>query len=166
MEISPANPPFFAEIFIDDSQLTYMAYNIFKGRIRNILTGYHNTLKSRKLSNERDFIGSTTSFFRNRSVQYGGYNLRIRSAYIDRSPIVQFYHITPWPNPDRREVGDMLLVSKFIRGGQIIKNRATIVQCKFTKMYKRSWKDIDTAQLYLIYRWPDFERVRPKPKKL
>lgn len=143
-----------------------MAYSIFKGRIRNILARYHNTLKSPQLSNERDFIKHTTSFFRNRSVSYGGQYLRIRSAYIDRSPIVEFFHRTPWPNPDRREVGDILLVSKFIRGGQIIKNRATIVQSKFTRMQQRSWKAIDTAQFYLVYGWPDFIRVRPKPRKL
>jgi len=143
-----------------------MAYSIFKGRIKNLLDRYHNFLKLHQLSHERDFIKRTTAFFRNRSVSYGGQSLKIRSAYIDRSPIVEFFHRTPWSNPARREVGDILLVSKFIREGQIIKNRATIVQSKFTRMQQRSWKAIDTAQFYLVYEWPDFKRVHPKPRKI
>jgi len=137
-----------------------------KSRIRQVLANYHNTLKFPTLTDERGFIKRTTSFFRSRPVWHGRSFLITRSAYIDRSPIVEFHHTTPWPNPDKREVGDILFVSKLKRGNKIVKKKAIIVQSKFTKSHQRSWKNIDTAQFYLTLKWPDLTRVSPKPKKL
>jgi len=79
---------------------------------------------------------------------------------------VRFHHPTPWPNPDEKEVGDLLFVLKLKKSTQIIEKRALIVQSKFTGTNQRSWKKVDTAQFYLILKWPSFTRVNPSPQKL
>lgn len=142
-----------------------MVFNAYvKSKIRQLLINYHRQLNSPKLSNERDFIKCTTSFFQNCSISHGRLSFKTRSANIDRSPLVQFYPNKPWMNPCTREIGDLLFISKFIRGHQIVRKRAAIVQSKFTGTGQRSWKGIDTAQFYFILRWPYFIRINPKPQ--
>lgn len=137
----------------------------FKNRIRCLLNQYHRQINHPRLSNEREFIKRTALFFRKQTVSHGQESLISRSANIDRSPLVRFRHPTPWPNPDVREVGDLLFVIKFKKGTQIIEKRALIVQSKFTGTSRRSWKDINTAQFYLILKWPSFTRVNPGPPR-
>lgn len=143
-----------------------MVLNVqFISKIRQILVDYHRELHCPELLDERDFIKRTATFFRNRRISHGQESLTSRSTNIDKSPLVRFHHTTPWPNPDIREIGDLLFVSKFKTGNRIVKRTGVIVQSKFTGKRQRSWKGIDTAQLYLIFRWPDFTRVSPTPQK-
>lgn len=143
-----------------------MVLNVhFKSKIRQLLIDYHRKLSYPKLLDEREFIRRTESFFRNRLITDGQESFTTRSANIDKSPLVKFYHNTPWPNPDTKEIGDLLFVSKFKVRNRIIKKRGVIVQSKFTRKRLRSWKAIDTAQFYFIHKWPDFTRVSPTPQK-
>jgi hypothetical protein len=135
-----------------------------KDRIRQTLVKYHSRLDSPVLHDERDFVSRTVAFFRHVSVAHGRESFTTNARSIDKSPIVEFLHSTCWNNPARREIGDLLLVSKLKRGNQVITRRAVIVQSKFTQISQRIW-NVDTAQFYLVSNWPTFRRIRPEPQK-
>ena len=137
-----------------------------KDKIRQTLVNYHKNLSSPKLSDELDFVHRTASFFKNRSVNHGQQSFSTNARSIDKSPIVEFFHTTPWKNPAAKEIADLLFVSKFKKGNSVIEKRAVIVQSKFARTDQRFWKNIDTAQFYLVLNWPAFTRIKPGPPKL
>lgn len=134
-----------------------------KSRVKHLLDQYHTQVDHSKLTDERDFIRRTSSFFKNQTISYGQASFTTQSANIDGSPIVRFQHPTPWPNPDSKELGDLLFIIKHKRGPKVVEKRAIIVQSKFARTSQRSWKRIDTTQFYLLLRWPSFTRVSPGP---
>lgn len=136
-----------------------------KSMIRQILVNCHLNLSYPKLSDELDFIHRTSSFFQNISISYGQQSFTTRARSIDKSPIVAFYHSTPWKNPALKEMADLLFVSKIRRGNCVIEKRAILIQSKFTQTGQRLWKSIDTAQFFLVLRWPAFTRLKPRPQK-
>jgi len=62
------------------------------------------------------------------------------------------------------ELADLLFVYKHFLNGVLDAYRAVLVQAKYTKGKKKSWK-IDTDQFYFLTQWPRFRIVRPAFKK-
>jgi hypothetical protein len=143
-----------------------MALNAqLKKRIRQMLANYHANLISPPLNGELDFIKRSVLFLGNAYGTNGYETFITRSANIDKSPIVEFLHQVHCQNPTHREIGDILLVSKIIHYGRLVRYRAILVQSKLTKNQQMRWAGVDTAQLFLISMWPSFLRVKPQPRK-
>jgi len=135
-----------------------------KDEIRQTLVDYHNNLGSPKLCDELDFIHRTVAFFKHVSVAHGHQSFTTSARSIDKSPIVEFLHSTPSNNPAKKEIADLLFVSKFKKGNHVTEKRAVVVQSKFNQTEQRLWK-FDTAQFYLVSKWPPFSRIKPGPPK-
>jgi len=136
-----------------------------KKQIKLILKHYEFNLNFPRLIDEVDFIKRTTGFFSKFSFSVGQTSLTTRTRFLHQSPKFNFNHSTPCKNPATREMADLMFITKFKKGKRIIRKRATIVQAKFTKTTDRKWKGIDTAQLYLISKWPAFTMVSPSPQR-
>lgn len=136
-----------------------------KNKIRKMLDIYHSNLKSPQLTGELDFINRSVRFLGNAYGTHAYETFITRSKNIDKSPIAEFFHQVSCPNPSRREIADILLVSKIIHYGRLVRYRAILVQSKLTKNPQTKWSGVDSAQFYLVLNWPSFTRVKPKPLK-
>lgn len=137
----------------------------FKTQFRAALTNYHQSLWNLPLSREMDFIDRTVASFRNLNIRSEQHNLKTRSKRIHLTPQVRFYR-SPLLLAGKHttvEMGDLLLIFKHFLNGTLNAYRGIIVQAKYTKGNKRSWK-IDADQFYFLTQWPRFQIARPTSK--
>lgn len=135
---------------------------LIKDQFKLTLQNYHTSLLNPPLSNERDFIDRTIRNFNRLNFTVGNQSLRSRSKKIHLTPMVRFFMPSNKSTPV--EMGDLLFVCKYFLNGSLCAHRATIIQAKFTKAKKKSWK-IDTSQFYFLTQWPCFSMVRPRSNK-
>lgn len=138
---------------------------LLKTRFKAALSNYHQSLWRPSLSGEIDFIDRTVASFQNLNIPAGNQSLKTRSKRIHLTPQVRFYRY-PLLFPSKHttvEMGDLLFIYKHFLNGGLDAYRAIIVQAKYTKGKKKSWK-IDTDQFYFLTRWPRFKIVRPASK--
>lgn len=140
--------------------------NLIINRLKNSLRSYHSSLENPPLVNEVDFIKRTVTAFQNLNYTAGGQTISSRSIIIHSKPIIQYYPKGPlFPHIFRRvEMGDILLVSKQVIDGVLESYRGSIIQAKFTKRMKRTWK-VNSNQFFFLSEWPVFTIYRPRIKK-
>jgi len=139
---------------------------LLKTRFKAALSNYHRILRRPSLSGEIDFIDRTVASFQNLNIPAGNQTLKTRSKRIHLTPQVRFYRYSLL-HPGKHttvEIGDLLFIYKHFLNGILDAYRAIIVQAKYTKGKKKSWK-IDTDQFYFLLQWPRFKIVRPASKK-
>ena len=137
-----------------------------KTQFKKALSNYHQSLWKPSLSGEIEFIDRTVASLQNLNFFGGKQSLKTRSKSIHLTPHVRFYR-HPLLHPNKHttvEMGDLLLVYKHFRDGVLDTYRAIIVQAKYTKGKKKTWR-IDTNQFYFLTQWPRFRIVRPTSKK-
>ena len=139
---------------------------LLKTQFRAALSNYHQSLWRPPLSGELDFIDRTVASFQNLNIPAGRQSLKTRSKRIHLTPQVRFYRYgLLFPSKHTTvEMGDLLFIYKHYLNGVLDAYRAIIVQAKYTKGKKRSWR-IDTNQFYFLAQWPSFRIVRPAFKK-
>ena len=149
------------------TQVIGMKLNIaLKRGFKSALKRYHQSLWKRPPSRELDFINRTVASFKSLKISAGGQSLKARSKRIHLKPMVEYY---PYglllPNVHTTvEMGDLLFIYKHFLNGFLGAYRAVIVQAKYTKGKKRSWR-IDTDQFYFLNHWPHFRIVKLVSKK-
>jgi len=139
---------------------------LLKTQFRAALSNYHQSLWRRPLSGEIDFIDRTVASFQNLNLPAVNQSLKTRSKKIHPIPQVRFYRYgLLFPTQHTTvEMGDLFFVYKHFLNGALDAYRAIIVQAKYTKGNKRSWK-IDPDQFYFLTQWPNFRIVRPAFRK-
>lgn len=137
-----------------------------KAQFRATLDNYHKYLWIPSLSGEIDFINRTVAVFRKLSIFTAKQSLKTRAKKIHLTPLVKYYRSTLFSpsQPITVELADLLFIYKHFLNGVLNAYRAIVVQTKYTKGKKESWK-IDTDQFYLLTRWPRFRIVRPVSKR-
>jgi len=137
-----------------------------KTQFKAALSNYHRSLLKPTLSGEIDFIKQTVASFQNLRISAGGQFLNTRSKRIHSTPQVRFYR-SPLLLPRKHttvEMGDLFFIYKHFLNRVLDTYRAIIVQAKYTKGKKKSWK-IDTDQFYFLTQWPRFRIIRPMSKR-
>lgn len=138
---------------------------LLKARFRAALRNYHQSLRSPSLSGEIDFIDRTVKNTQKWNITAGNQSLKTRAKRIHLTPQARFFRYPLFPSKHTTvEIGDLLLIYKHFLNGILDAYRAIIVQAKYTKGKKRSWK-INTDQFYFLTQWPAFRIVRPASKK-
>jgi len=140
--------------------------SILKTRFKLALNHYHQSLWRPSLSGELDFIDRTVASFQNLKIPAAKQSLKTRSKRIHLTPQVEYFRstlISPLQSI-AVELADLLFVYKHFLNGVLDAYRAVLVQAKYTKGKKKSWK-IDTDQFYFLTQWPRFRIVRPAFKK-
>ena len=138
---------------------------LIKMQFKTALSNYHQSLWRPSLSGEIDFIDRTVASLQNLNIRAGRQSLDTRSKRIHLTPQVRFYrHPLLFPRKYTTvEMGDLLFVYKHFLNGVLDAYRAIIVQAKYTKEKKKSWK-IDADQFYFLTQWPRFKIIRPMSK--
>lgn len=136
--------------------------NIIKKNFKSILINYYQSLKNPPLKNEEDFIDKTVKCFKNINFSSSRQNLKSRSKKIHPTPQVKF---TRNNQQTQVEMGDLFFICKHLTNNTLETYRALLVQVKFNKTRKRTWK-IDTNQFHFLTCCPVFEIVKPKVNKL
>ena len=134
-----------------------------KGRFRWILKNYHNTLNNMQITKEMDFIKRTVDSFSDINISQNDQSISTRTGKIHQTPRIRYY-----PNGllftnvyHQIEMGDILLIYKYVVNGTLIYYRGVIVQVKHTNTKKHTWH-IDSNQFKFLVNWPIFEIVLPR----
>lgn len=132
-------------------------------KFKLVLDRYHQSLWRSPLSGEKDFVNRTLNSFQNLTLTGQQQVLTIRSQKPFWKPLVKYF---PYGLlfPERYVtimLGNLLLKCKHKMVGRLISHRAILVNVKFTKGEKKTWR-ISSNQFNFLNKWFNFQIMKPE----